>query len=87
MLVGLSSARIAEVMAVSESRKGTERGLYEKYEVRKEGEPVDDCFVLEPTDDKAALEALRTYSRVTPDHELAVDLQCWIQDIERGDQD
>jgi len=56
-------------------------GLYEKYEVRKGGEPVEDCFVLEPESDSAAREALITYAEHTDDDELAADLREWVVDI------
>lgn len=62
-------------------------GLYEKYEVYKDGEEVTDCFVLEPEDDAAALAALRTYVHETDDYELAADLAAWITEIEDGDAD
>lgn len=53
-------------------------GLYEKYEVLKDGEPVEDCFVLEPESDKAARLALEEYARRTDDEELAQDLREWV---------
>lgn len=56
-------------------------GLYEKYEVRKDGEPVEGCFVLEPESDDDALIALRVYAQRTDDHDLARDLRSWIRDI------
>ena len=59
----------------------TDGGLYEKYEVRKDGEPVEDCFVLEPESDSAAREALIEYAEHTDDDELATDLREWIIDI------
>lgn len=63
-------------------------GLYEKYEVRKDGEPVEDCFVLEPEDDSAAREALIRYAEETDDEELAEDLREWVTDLcTRGDVD
>ncbi len=57
-------------------------GLYSKYEVRKDGEPVADCFVLEPEDDGAARRALEEYARETDDEELSQDLRDWIASIE-----
>lgn len=61
-----------------------DRGLYGKYEVRRDGEPVEDCFVLEPESDDAALQALRTYAQVTDDDELRDDLWQWIHEIDSG---
>lgn len=52
----------------------TERGLYGKYEVIKDGEPITDCFVLEPEDDRAARVALKAYAAATENEELAEDL-------------
>jgi len=57
-------------------------GLYSKYEVRKDGEPVGDCFVLEPEDDAAARRALEAYARGTDDEELAQDLRNWVAAVE-----
>lgn len=57
-------------------------GLYSKYEVRKDGEPVEDCFVLEPEDDAAARRALEAYARGTDDEELAQDLRNWVAAVE-----
>jgi len=74
-------------MSENKSRNETQRGLYEKYDVRKDGEPVEGCFVLEPEDDEAALEALKAYAKATDDDDLAADLAYWISDIEGGDQD
>ena len=42
-----------------------ESGLYAKYEVTKDGETVEDCFVLEPEDDRAARAALKAYASAT----------------------
>ena len=57
---------------------GSEQGLYDKYEVKKDGEPVESCFVLEPESDSAAREALWTYADETDDGELANDLKEWL---------
>jgi len=59
-----------------------ESGLYQKYEVYKDGEPVQDCFVLEPESDEAALAALKEYALETDDHFLAADLADWIVEID-----
>lgn len=75
-------------MPSDESEAGADRGLYEKYEVRKDGEIVEDCFVLEPESDSAAREALITYAERTDDDELAADLREWVVDIcTQGDPD
>lgn len=69
---------------------GSDRsGLYQKYEVRKDGEPVEDCFVLEPADDHAARIALIAYANTTDDEELADDLWDWLWELreEDGDRD
>lgn len=58
------------------------QGLYQKYEVTRDGEPVDNCFVLEPESDAAAFEALRAYAGATDDPELAADLWDWISTLE-----
>jgi len=60
-------------MTTSEQEAST--GLYAKYEVRKHGDPVEDCFVLEPSDDPAARAALRAYASATDNEELEADLR------------
>lgn len=69
----------------------TSQGLYGKYEVRKNDEPVEDCFVLEPETDTAARHALAEYADVTDNPELADDLREWVASIEmrylRGESD
>lgn len=72
---------------MSHSGTGTDRGLYEKYEVRKDGEMAEDCFVLEPSDDPAAREALIAYADETDNEELRQDLREWIYDLVGGDDD
>ena len=58
---------------------GTEQsGLYSKYEVRKDGERVENCFVLEPESDPVAREALWTYATTTDDEQLEMDLKDWL---------
>ena len=54
------------------------RGLYPKYDVKKDGEVVEACFVLEPEDDQAAREAIRAYADATDDEALATDLLDWL---------
>lgn len=60
-------------------------GLYNKYEVWKDGLPVEgQYFVLKPSSDPAALAALRAYALETPDIELQNDLLQWIVEIEKA---
>lgn len=59
-------------------------GLYRKYRVEKDGEPVEDCFVLKPEGDDAALAALKEYARQTDNHSLAADLTKWISTIQES---
>jgi hypothetical protein len=67
---------------------GTDRGLYEKYEVLEDGEAVPNCFVLEPESDPAAREALIQYAEDTDDEELSEDLREWVTDLcTRGERD
>lgn len=61
-----------------------ETGLYEKYEVYKDGETVEDCFVLEPEGDSAAFFALLTYAEQTDNDELARDIRDWLNEIKYG---
>lgn len=56
-------------------------GLYSKYHVEKDGESVDECFVLEPADDPAAREALEAYADATNNDELADDLREWVRSL------
>lgn len=62
-------------------------GLYSKYEVRKDGEPVEDCFVLEPENDPAARVALSAYAGHTDDEDLKQDLLDWLVSILRSNED
>ena len=63
-------------------------GLFEKYNVEKDGETVESCFVLEPRSDPAAREALIRYAEETDNEELAEDLRTWVFDLKtRGDGD
>ena len=58
-------------------------GLKVKYVVRKvsNGELVDDCFVLRPDKDKAAIAALEAYADATENQVLAADIHRWLSDI------
>jgi hypothetical protein len=61
------------------------RGLYEKFHVTKvsTGETIEDCFVLRPERDHAALAALRAYALWTDDLQLENDLRTWIYELEQ----
>ncbi len=60
------------------------RGLWGKYEVRDNGGyHVTNCFVLRPERDATALAALIHYAALTPNAELAADLEAWIEKINR----
>lgn len=63
------------------------QGLYAKYDVQKNGTPVEECFVLEPESDPAALEALRTYADETENRTLRSEIRGWIMSIEEQKQD
>lgn len=71
-------------MAMSD---GAERGLYEKYEVLRDGEPVEGTFVLRPETDQAAQEAILAYADVTGNEELAGDLRLWIDHCQNAEAD
>lgn len=60
-------------------RAGNE-GLRGKYIVHKvgTGEEVNNCFVLRPDKDTAAVAAIRAYAAVTDNKVLAADLIRWI---------
>lgn len=60
-------------------------GLKIKYNVTKveNGQPVNDCFVLRPTKDNCAKEALLKYAEVTDNKALAQDIVIWLEDIEK----
>ena len=56
------------------------KGLKAKYLVFKAdtGEMVDNCFILRPDKDPAAVEALRAYASATDNETLAEDIYNWI---------
>ena len=63
-------------------------GLYAKFVVYENdggalGMEVTDCFVLRPEQDPSALAALMHYAALTPNEELAADLEVWIKRIQR----
>ena len=55
-------------------------GLKGKYLVFKAdtGEQVENCFILRPDKDAAAVEALRAYAKVTDNETLAKDIYNWV---------
>jgi len=58
-----------------------DRGLYDKFEVTQDGEPLPDrVFVLRPERDLVARKALRLYADLTPNTPLAGDLYAWLRD-------
>lgn len=56
------------------------KGLKAKYLVFKAdtGKQVDNCFILRPDKDPAAVEALRAYASATDNETLAEDIYNWI---------
>ena len=61
-------------------------GLKRKYIVFKSdtGEPVENCFVLRPEIDPAAVIALEAYAKATENKELAADILNWVGDSGRS---
>lgn len=58
-------------------------GLYNKYEILKDGVPVEGrYFVLKPDSDRIAAVALLAYALATPNEKLADDLLGWLREIE-----
>lgn len=57
------------------------KGLYSKYEVRKrsDGTLVNNCFVLRPDRDDAAIAAMLAYADATSDSRLAKELREWVE--------
>lgn len=62
---------------------GHDEGLYGKYEVYEDGEPVENCFVLEPGSDEAARQAIYEYAKATDNQKLASELRGWMEAIEQ----
>jgi len=58
-------------------------GLKRKYIVLKSdtGDLVENCFVLRPDKDYAAIEALQTYANRTPNRTLGKEIKAWINSI------
>lgn len=56
------------------------KGLYDKYMVIKvvDGTVIDNCFILCPDKDPAAVKALQAYAAATENKVLANDLYAWV---------
>lgn len=74
----------AILLELQSEDSGDDDGLYAKYRVEKNGEPVENCFVLEPEDDPAARKALEAYADATDNNELAADLREWVRTLSTG---
>lgn len=74
---------------MSELKKNDYDGLKVKYIVRKvdTGELVDECFVLRPQKDKAAIAALYAYADATENKVLAYDIRKWLDTIIPADKE
>jgi hypothetical protein len=62
-----------------------EKGLYNKYKIldRETGEKKDgEYFVLKPSKDPAAFAALKRYAEITPNSELASNIESWLEYLE-----
>jgi len=59
------------------------KGLIVKYDVRKveTGELVNNCFVLRPDKDPAAVDALIEYARSSENMELRQDIANWLKNV------
>ena len=63
--------------------KGYRRDKFTGVQHYSRGEvPADECFVLVPGRDPAAVDAIRAYARKTPDVILATELVGWADRIE-----
>lgn len=63
-------------------------GLVRKYIVRKvkDDSLVEDCFVLRPDKDPAAVKALEAYAATTHNVVLAADIYEWLKHIQQKDK-
>lgn len=68
-----------------QASKKAKDGLHVKYDVYKvdDGTPVSNCFVLRPSKDKAAIEALKRYAEVTDNKRLGKDILAWVEFLKR----
>lgn len=57
-----------------------QKGLYDKYVVIKvvDGTVIENCFILKPDSDPAAVKALQAYAAATDNKVLAADLFTWV---------
>lgn len=57
-----------------------QKGLYAKYMVIKvvDGTVIEDCFILRPDKDPAAVKALQAYAEATENKVLANDIYAWV---------
>lgn len=57
-----------------------QKGLYGKYVVIKvvDGTIIENCFILKPDSDPAAVKALQAYAAATDNKVLAADLFAWV---------
>ena len=57
-----------------------QKGLYDKYMVIKvvDGTVIENCFILRPDKDPAAVKALQAYAAATENKVLAADLFAWV---------
>jgi hypothetical protein len=57
-----------------------QKGLYDKYMVIKvvDGTVIENCFILKPDKDPAAVKALQAYAAATDNKVLAADLYAWV---------
>lgn len=55
-------------------------GLYHKYIVIKvvDGTVIEDCFILRPEKDPAAVKAMQAYAAATDNKSLADDIYKWV---------
>lgn len=69
-----------ELTASKQVRQDDFNGLYEKYVVfeLEDNREINNCFVLRPDKDPAAVEALRAYAAATENTQLAADLLLWV---------
>lgn len=57
-----------------------QKGLYDKYIVIKvvDGTVIENCFILRPDKDPAAVKALQAYAAATENKVLANDIYAWV---------
>lgn len=57
-----------------------QKGLYDKYMVIKvvDGTVIEDCFILRPDKDPAAVKAMQAYAAATENKTLADDIYKWV---------